>query len=282
MIRPLRLAVVLTLAGMLLSGSGCKREEEPKLEPKIAPPAIAQAGVLRAGVDLSVPPFGGEDAGMKAGLDVDVAAALAEKLGLTVEYVDIKPSEAASALADGGVDVVFSVKMGEADLSNATVAGTYVVDAPALFVATDSTASVEPSLTLATMPVAPVAVQNAAEAYWLLESEFGTATIQTHDSLRAAFDALDRGDVTLAAGDAIVGAYIGRDFPRIHYAGTLADPYPLGVAVAAENSALSDSVRAALDALAADGVLDNVRGKWVGGLPALEVPGAERSEEATS
>lgn len=270
------------LAFALLAGVGCSRKEEPKLEPKVAPPAISQSGVLRAGVDLSAPPFAGEDAGTMAGLDVDVAAALAEKLGLTVEYVDVAPSDAATALAEGTVDAVLSIKLTGADLSNVALAGAYLSDAPALFIANDSTASVEPSLTLASMPVAPVAVQNASEAYWVLESEFGTPTLVPQDSLRAALDVLDRGEVALAAGDAIVGAYIARDFPRVRFAGILADPYPLGVAVAADNTALTDAVREALDELAADGVLENIRRKWVGDLPALDVPGVERSKDATS
>lgn len=274
-----RTLAVVALIAALVAVAGCQKPVEPKLEPKIAPPAISQAGVFKAGVDMSTPPFAGKD-GATAGIDVDIASAVAEKLGLKVELVDVKPSEAATALADGSVDAVLSVPMTGADLSNLSIAGAYISDVPALWVASDTTASITPSLTLDNMPVEPVAVQTSSEAFWVLESEFGTATISEFPSLREALDALDRGDVSLAAGDALIGAYIARDFPRVRYAGKLAAPLPLGIAVAAENTALSDAVRGALDDLAADGVLDNVRRKWVGDLPKLTVPEADASEDS--
>lgn len=274
-----RTLAVVALGAALVAMAGCSKPVEPKLEPKIAPPALSQAGVFKAGVDMSTPPFAGKD-GSAAGIDVDVASAVAERLGLKVELVDVKPSEAASALADGSVDAVLSVPMTGADLSQLSVAGAYITDVPALWIASDTTASIEPSLTLDSMPAEPTAVQTSSEAYWVLESEFGTATISEFDSLRDALDALDRGDVGLAAGDALVGAYIARDFPRVRYAGRLAAPYPLGIAVAVDNTALSDAVRGALDDLAADGVLDNVRRKWVGELPKLAIPEDSSDEQA--
>jgi len=265
-----RIAGVIGLGLLLVALGGCKKEEAPKPEPKVAPPAIGQAGQLRAGVDLSVPPFGGTDAGKQAGLDLDVAAALAERLGLAVTYVEVSPSEASTALADGTVDIVLSVPLADADLTRVSPAGTYVSDAPAAFIATDSTASIEPSMTLADLPVAKVAAQTGAAAYWLVSSEYGEETLEPFESLRLALEALDRGEVPAAVGDAIVGAYIARDFPRVRFAGQLAPATPLTVAVAAENSTLSDAVRTALDELAADGVLGSIRAKWVGDLPELE------------
>jgi ABC-type amino acid transport substrate-binding protein len=167
---------------------------------------------------------------------------------------------------------VFSVPVSGADLSRLTPAGTYLTDAPAAFVATEGTASVEPSLTLDSLPPGKVAVQNGSPAFWLLTSEFGEKGVESFDSLREALEALSSGDVAVAAGDALVGAYIARDLPQVRFAGQLAPATPLAVAVGPENAELSDAVRVALDELAADGVLDSVRNKWVGDLPELTVP----------
>lgn len=262
------------IAGLLmvsvLAGVGCRQEPEPELEPKVAPPAIGEAGVFRAGVDLEVPPFAGTDGGTKAGIDIDVAAAVADKLGLRVEYVDVKPSEAATAVAEGTVDAVFSVAISDADLSRVAPAGTYLLNGPGIFISHEGTASVEPSLTIETLPAGKVAVQAESKSHWLLESQIGSDSLVVYDTLREALEALGKGEVGYAAGDAIIAAYIARDTPSVQLAGQLVGATPLAVVVAPDNNTLSDTVRSALDELAADGVLDSVRSKWVGDLPELK------------
>jgi hypothetical protein len=64
MARSKRIAALL-VGVMLVSGlAGCGGgDKKAALDPKIAPPLIATEGVLRAGVDLSYPPFAGEAGG---------------------------------------------------------------------------------------------------------------------------------------------------------------------------------------------------------------------------
>ena len=278
--RYLRVVGAVLLVAAVAAAGGCKaKEEAPKLDPKVTPPAVSKAGVLKAGVDLKTPPFGGTEKGQQAGLDVDVAAALAEKLGLTVEYVDVSPSDAATALAEGKVDVVLSVPPSASSLSAMSLAGSYVTDGPALFGTAEGTASVEASLSLDSALPAKIAVQEGSESFWILSDELGSDGIVTYPTLQEAFDALVTGKVEMVAGDALVGAYITRDTPTLQIVGQLAPASPLAVAVAAENSTLGDAVRAALDELAAGGVLDTLRSKWVGQAPVLA--GADSQEEPT-
>jgi len=262
----------------LLVATGCSKAAEPKPAPKVAPPAVKEAGVLRAGVDLSYPPFAGTDNGKQAGLDIDVAAALAEQLGLTLKILNVKPSEAATALADGTADVVFSIGFSDAGLANTSLAGSYLTDAPSFFMGTDTTASIEPSITLSTLRATKIAVQSESAAYWKLASELGTETLVVFPTLREAITAADTHEVDLAAGDAIVAGYIIRDFPNVHLAGQLEPAVPIGVGVLPDNADLQTAVRGALDALAADRVLDAIRAKWVGQLPELVMaPSADAS-----
>lgn len=277
--RLVRIASIALLAVALGAASGCKKEQEPALVPVVSPPVIGAPGVLKAGVDLEMPPFGGVDAGQEAGIDVDVAAALAERLGLTVEYVDVKPSEAASALAQGTVDVVLSIPPTDSTLSALSLAGSYINDAPAFFVAVEGTQSVEPSLTLDSALPTPIGVQEGSESFWILRSEFDSQTIQPFETLREAMDELSSGELEIVAGDALVGAYIARDLPEVRLAGQLAPAGPRAVAVSAENTELSDAVRTALDALATDGVFDAIRLKWVGAFSELVGPEPEADDE---
>lgn len=279
MLRTSRVVLLAVAVAAAVALGACAQKEEPKPTPKVQPPAIGEAGKLRAGVDLSTPPFGGVDQTQKAGLDVDVAAAVAEKLGLAVTYVDVAPSEAATALADGSVDVVLSVSVSDADLTRLTPAGIYAVDGPVAFVAVDGTASVEPSMTLQTLPVVKVAAQKESQAFWRVGSEYGDESVEGFESLREALEAVDRGENPVAVGDAFVGAYISRDFPRIKVAGQIGPAASLAAAVRTENSTMADAVRSALDELAADGVLDSIRTKWVGALPPLESPDASSTTQ---
>ena len=80
----------------------------------------------------------------------------------------------------------------------------------------------------------------------------------------------------------MVGAYIAREYPKVHFAGQMENATLLGVAVKPENAKLADATREALDGLAADGVLDTIRNKWVGGLGKLKVTASDAASEASA
>lgn len=268
-------------AAVAVASVGCSQPKEAALQAMVAPPAVATAGTLRAGIDLDYPPFGGTDNGQQAGIDLDVSAALAEKLGLTLTVVKVQPSNAATELASGTVDIVLSVPFSAEGLSNVTLAGSYASSAPAFFVATEGTASAPATMTLADLPVSPakVGVQKGSPAYWKLARELGADAVKTYPTLREALDALAAGDVSVVAGDAMVGAYIARDYPTVRFAGQMAAATLLGAAVVPDNTALVDATREALDGLAADGVLAAIRSKWVGDLPKLKVAASAATSE---
>jgi polar amino acid transport system substrate-binding protein len=282
--RSTQLVLVVVLLSVALLGAGCSQPKPVELQPKVTPPAVKEAGTLKAGIDVGYPPLGGADNGQNAGIDVDVAAALAERLGLKLVIVPIKASNAATELANGTVDVATSVPFSDESLSNLSVTGSYISDAPSFFVATEGTASVVPSMTVVKLPPPPakIGAQKGSPAYWQLIRDIGPESVTGYATLRDAMDALDKGDVAVVAGDALVGAYIGRDFPNVHFAGQMQPATLLGVAVASDNTKLADATREALNGLAADGVLEAIRGKWVGGLAKLTGPRAPTSETTGS
>ncbi len=273
-----RILIALALFGSI---TGCASQaEEPGPEPKVVPPAIAAEGVLKAGVDLEYPPFAGEDQGREAGLDIDVAAAIASRLGLELELVQVAPSEAATALASGLADIVLSVPLAQDAVSSVSLAGTYIHDGAGFFVkGSESSATVEstettppavPQLGLGDLRGKRVAVQKGSVAYWSLLYDLGDAALTVFPTLRDAVIALDGGDADVVVGDALVTAYIGRDFPLVKFAGPYGPAIPLAVAVRQDNPDLEVSVRETLDDMAADGVLDRIRATWLGELPELE------------
>jgi polar amino acid transport system substrate-binding protein len=69
---------------------------------------IEQAGVIRVGIDPTYPPFEAADAQTEYGLDVDLAAAIAEDLGLQAEFVHFGYDGLYDALLTHQVDVLIS------------------------------------------------------------------------------------------------------------------------------------------------------------------------------
>ncbi len=256
----------LGLVAVLSLVSGCSpKTVEPKLTPKIAPPAIGRAGVLRAAIDLSYPPFGGVDKGVKAGLDIDVAAALAERLGLRLVVVEAKPEAGARLLNDGKVDVMLAgIPIQQAIEADVAFAGPYVNDGPCVFSLNQTTVTVE------ALAGSTVAVQKGSAAFWLLSEELGDEAVTPLPTLRSALASAASGATEFAAGDGLVGAYMLRDFPKLHFNGQIGPAAPLGVAVGRDSSELEAAVRRALDELSAQGVLETLRIKWIGDVPRLQ------------
>ncbi|MDO8964212.1 MAG: transporter substrate-binding domain-containing protein [Coriobacteriia bacterium] len=263
-----RITIVIALAAVVALLAGCVGAiEGATLTPKVAPPVIRDKGVLRVAADLQYPPFGGIVDGEKVGLDVDVASALAERLGLKVQLTDAKPEMAAKLVEAGDADVAIgALPVDQVVASGLAFAGTYASDAPALFSSSEATAS------LASVAGKRIAVQKDSYAYWALIDEYGEDAVIVMPSLREALTAAAGGQADYAAGDAVVGSYLLRDFPALRFNGQLVPAYPLGVAVSKENTQLEQRVRAALDQLAAKGVLETLRAKWTDGMPRLEVP----------
>ncbi|KAF0208979.1 MAG: ABC transporter substrate binding [Actinobacteria bacterium] len=267
----LRRVVALVLsAAVLLSVGGCGAKKQATLTPKIAPPVIAAEGVLRAGVDLSYPPFAGEAGGKKVGIDVDVAAAVAERLGLRLEVVDIKSADVPAALKAKTIDIALgAVPIADAVLADVTVAGSYFTDGPGLF---SMVASGAPAPTIKQDGLAKLRVgaQQGSAVFWALESAYGEGFVAASPAVRGAFEALSAGSLDVVAADAVVGAYLARDFPGVAFVGQYGSAEPLGVLVAKDDSALESAIRGVLDVLSSEGVLDAIRTKWVGALPVLE------------
>lgn len=271
--KPFRAVAALLVVVLAFGLIGCEpKAEEPELVPVVEPPVIGDAGVLKVGVDLSYPPFAGTDEGVNAGIDIDVAAAIAERLGLRLEVVDVKPSAMASALGDGTVDVMLgAVPITDAVLADVTTAGSYIIDGPAFFAAAPAEGSEVATLTIEQVTSTRVGAQTGSAAFWALEAELGEGAVTGFDTLKGAFDALKAGDVDVIVSGAVIGAYIARDYPGVAFAGQFGDAQPLGIAVRKDAAELEAAVRGTLDAMAADGVLQTIRRKWVGDLPQLTV-----------
>ncbi|MBQ2956014.1 MAG: transporter substrate-binding domain-containing protein [Clostridia bacterium] len=97
------LALVLAVVMMMGVASVAFAEETNSLD------AVKAAGVLKVGVDAAFAPMTFKDeTGAYVGYDIELATAVAAKLGVAVEFVEVDWANLTAALADGTVDCVWS------------------------------------------------------------------------------------------------------------------------------------------------------------------------------
>jgi len=120
--KAISLLLVLALAFGVFAIAGCAKEEpvtEPEAPAESAEPlpagvqAIKDAGELRVGVKADVPNFGLQDAatGEFEGMEIDLAYALAERIGLTkddVKFEAVTAKTRGPLLDNGQIDVVIA------------------------------------------------------------------------------------------------------------------------------------------------------------------------------
>lgn len=91
-----RIAVIVLVFGLLLSGCGNKKEAEQDNTGETTAPAnlleeIKASGILRVGTEGTYPPFTFHDAkGTLTGFDVDIATEIAKRLGVKAEFLETK------------------------------------------------------------------------------------------------------------------------------------------------------------------------------------------------
>ena len=235
-----------------------QQAERAARQPVVTAPTIHEDGVLTVGIrsDTSIPPMVISTSGVLSGIDIDVASAIADQMGLSVRFVQVAGVDDA---LDSGCDIVMGVETGES--SRATVVGTYVETATALYAAGGPAA-----VTTADLAGATVGVQDGSVSQRILSTSNAGLAEVAFENLNDAFDALQAGSVSFVLCDAYPGAYLASVYGGISFVGTLDVCSPIGIAVAADNATLQASVQSAYDSLNAGGVVGLIRSKWVGGL----------------
>lgn len=247
-----------------------------ELAPVIAGSALKQEGTLTVGIPATetVPLSITTADGVQSGIDIDLAHALADELGLSsVSFVPVDGVDAALAET---CDIVMGVEPGDA--GSATVIGGYVQSATGLFTRGDVTAPVDAS----SLSGASVGLQEGSVSAQLV-GDFELGIVRTpFANLNDAFEALEQGSVQYVVCDAYAGAYLAAAYPDVSFAGTFDEPTLVGIAVSGPE--LQTAVQSALETVETGGVGDIARARWVGDLPTLTAESVitglvERTEE---
>ena len=275
--------VILSVAVFALCGlSACQiprlqmnSQVDNSLEPKVSSGSTMHSGILTVGVNTSNSPYGGTNSnGETVGLDVDIAAAVAQELGLSLQIVDVN-SNGRNALNNSQVDVAFGLsKTGTSDKVSYT--DSYISDGPALFCLKGSEpASIESVASEAAAGTAKILVQADTTSAMKVQETVGVDKIIAEPTIQAAFDALESGEQKYLVADAVIGDYFARNYDNVVRYGFLgADCVtPIYAVTLSSNKELSAEVSSAVSTIAKNGVLRVITAKWLGTDAATLLPG---------
>ena len=229
---------------------------------------IKAEGVLRVGIDASYPPmeFVDEDGKTPIGFDVDMASAIAEKLGVKAEFTIIDWSGIQASLLAGHYDAIMSSmtitegRQKEMDFVQYLTMGIAYASRPGVDVRTDS--DLEGKV---------VVVQEETTAQYYIEDLMANAGIQPKE-LRSfpyatdAFRELANGRADVVAIDSPVAGYYAQLDPELYRVTGAAEmePDPIGIALRKGETELREAIQQAVDELKAEGVLRELQVKWFG------------------
>ena len=259
-------ACMCALCGLSACQIQTNTQVNTNLTPKIDGKATMHEGVLTVGINTSNSPYGGTNSDKETvGLDVDVAAAIAQELGLKLQIVDVEAS-GRNALTNSQIDVALGLtKSGTSD--KISYSDSYISDGPSLFcLSGNKPESIQAVASEASDGSAKILVQADTTSAMKVQESIGADKVVAMPTLQAAFDALAKGEQKYLVTDAAIGDYFARSYSnivRMDYLG--ADCVsPIYAVTLSQNTALSSGVNAAVRTLNTNGVIRVIVAKWLG------------------
>lgn len=264
----IRCAVCLLGAAALIGLGGCSlmtptldQAEPVTYDQSVDDSLLVQPGTLTVAVNTNDAPQAMVANGVTQGYAVDVAAALAQHMGLELSVVH--GASASEALGSGTADIYIGATSND-EGDSITVTGDYLQDATGVFGVSAESGSV---VSLEELAASSIGVQENSASQEALVQAGITGELQTFSNVNECFDALDAGDVQYVACDATAGAYLARAYPGVSFVGVLSSTTVYGVALSSGATELGEEVSETLDSLATDGTLDAIHAAWYGALP---------------
>ena len=231
----------------------------------LLPQAIADAGVLRIGVDASYAPnqFEGPD-GQPVGWEVELTTAVAAKLGLKVEWSKLLFDQIIPQVAGGTLDLGSSSfsdtteRQKQVDFVDFYEAGLQYAKAPDAAALTDDLCGL--SIT--------VQATTTSDDFLTAKSEECTAAgkpaidIMRSDNQDEATNNAAIGRAPYMLADSPITQYgVQQNEGKLELTGEIFDAAPYGLVVA-KGSGLTEAVKAAMESLVADGTYGEILGAW--------------------
>ncbi len=227
---------------------------------------VKEKGVLVMGLDDSFPPMGFRDENQDiVGFDVDVAKAVAEKMGVELKLQPIDWAAKEQELSTGNIDCIWNgfTKTPERD-ENMTLSIPYMKNTQVVVVLADSEIN-----TIADLAGKVVDVQSGSSAELAIEGVEGfkeslKELVAIADNVKAMMDLGIEGADAVVMDEVVARYYMAKSEGKYRLLDEkLADEeYVIGFKKG--NETLRDGVTAALKSLKEEGTLQTIAEKWFG------------------
>ena len=230
--------------------------------------SLVADGKLTVGTSPDFPPFENLENDQYVGFDIDLAQALADKLGLelemkTLQFDAIVPAVAAGGQVDLGISgiTIDPEREEQVDFSDSY----YIDDLSVVAMKANADITADTFADALNQAGVTIAVQSGTTAESYAQENFPNATTQPYGNATDAFAAMQAGQANAVITNKAVGAkMVSESYTDAQVIKEIATGEEYGVAVSKDNSALLDAVNDALAAITDDGTLDSIVNKYFG------------------
>ena len=216
-------------------------------------------GVLTMSTNAAFPPYEStDDSGKVVGIDADIAAAIAEKLGLKLQIDDMDFDGALAAPQSGKSDIVMAgVTVNEDRLLTLDFTESYATGVQVVIVPEGS------DVTLDNLGEQQIGTQRGTTGYIYCTDDYGEDHVVAYDDAIAAVKALNNGQIDCVVIDSAPAQELVKANPGLTILDTeyVTEDYAIGVAKG--NTALLDAVNGALKELVEDGTVQSIIDKYI-------------------
>lgn len=265
------LCAVMAVAMMATMFAGCGEKEETKdeqaskqtttkvLDIKDVNYKQVTKGKLTMATNAYFEPYEFYENNEIVGIDAEIAAAIAEKLGLELEIKDMEFDSIITAVNEGGADIgVAGMTVTEERKESVDFSSSYATGIQSIIVTEDSAIK-----TVDDLEGKKIGVQLGTTGDIYASDDYGKENVVQYDKGTEAIVALKGGDVDCVIIDnepakAYVAATEGLKILETEYA---VEEY--AIAVAKDNPELLKKINIALEELIADGTVDTIVAKYI-------------------
>ena len=218
------------------------------------------AGKLTMSTNAAFPPYEmTTDTGDFEGIDIEVAGAIAKKLGLELQVDDMDFDAALLAAQNGKSDIVMAgVTVTDERLKVMDFSDTYAEGIQSIIVPEDSDIASADDLT-----GKAIGTQRGTTGYIYCTDDFGEDNVIAYDDGLTAVQALNNGQVDAVVIDNAPAQEFVEANPGLKILDTAYAQEDYAIGVAKGNTQLLDAINGALEELEADGTLQAIVDKYI-------------------